>query len=307
VPAQLASAYRAVTLAAALALAAPLTLAATGPSPSSAGRSGVATSYYLALGDSLAQGVQPSAAGASVPTSHGYANQLYAALRLRHPGLRLVKLGCSGETTATMINGGICSYPQGSQLAAAVAFLRAHPGRVSLITIDIGANDPNSCLALSSLGKIASCMRAVLPRAVRNLTEILTGLRAAGGRGVAVIGMSYYVPELAAWRSSPSGEAVAALTERLVASYNAMLAAVYRKFGARLANVFGAFHSGDFTDRVRLPGDGSLPRNVATVCLWTWACSRGPRGPNEHPNATGYAVIALAFLLADPSLTGAKS
>ena len=35
-------------------------------------------SYYLALGDSLAVGVQPDAAGASVETRSGYADQLYA-------------------------------------------------------------------------------------------------------------------------------------------------------------------------------------------------------------------------------------
>jgi hypothetical protein len=33
-------------------------------------------SYYLALGDSLAVGVQPDAAGASVETPSGYADQL---------------------------------------------------------------------------------------------------------------------------------------------------------------------------------------------------------------------------------------
>jgi hypothetical protein len=63
-------------------------------------------SYYLALGDSLSVGVQPSAAGTDVPTGQGYPDQLAALLRPAHPGLRLVKLGCSGETTATMINGG---------------------------------------------------------------------------------------------------------------------------------------------------------------------------------------------------------
>ena len=101
--------------------------------------------YYLALGDSLSQGVQPDAAGASVETGQGYADQLYAALLPAHPGLRLVKLGCPGETSRTMIDGGICRYPGGSQLAAAVAFLRAHRGHVFLITIDIGANDPEDC------------------------------------------------------------------------------------------------------------------------------------------------------------------
>jgi hypothetical protein len=54
--------------------------------------------YYLALGDSLAIGLQPSASG-DAPTNHGYADDLFAVFRLVKPKLNLVKLGCSGETT----------------------------------------------------------------------------------------------------------------------------------------------------------------------------------------------------------------
>ncbi len=102
----------------------------------------VPATYYLALGDSLAQGVQPNAAGVSVVTRDGYADQVYATLHPSRPGLKLVKLGCPSETTTSMINGGICRYQGGSQLAAAVTFLQAHRGRVLLVTLDIGANDP---------------------------------------------------------------------------------------------------------------------------------------------------------------------
>src|SRR5579875_2746513 len=66
------------------------------------------TTYYLSLGDSLAQGVQPNSQGVSVETNQGYANQLSTSLHQTNPYLRLVKLGCPGETTATMISGGIC-------------------------------------------------------------------------------------------------------------------------------------------------------------------------------------------------------
>jgi lysophospholipase L1-like esterase len=118
-------------------------------------------SYYVSLGDSLSVGVQPDSAGASVPTRQGYADQVYTTLRRGNRGLRLVKLGCSGETTGTMISGGICRYPGGSQLTAAAAFLRAHRGQVSLITIDIGANDPGTCLTDPSFGAIASCLGRV--------------------------------------------------------------------------------------------------------------------------------------------------
>jgi lysophospholipase L1-like esterase len=256
-------------------------------------------SYYVALGDSLSVGVQPDAAGKSVPTQQGYANQLYAALRLRDPSLRLVKLGCSGETTHTMIDGGICSYPAGSQLAEAASFLRAHRGRVSLITIDIGANDPDSCVTQPSLDAIVSCVSKSFPDTVTNLTKIMRTIRAAAGSGVRIIGMNYYVPALSEWRNGFLGEQLARLSERLVVAYNNLLAGVYRQFGVSVANVFGAFHSGDFTDQVRVPGIGTVPRNVAAICLWTWECAPAPRGPNEHARPVGYGVIALAFLLAD--------
>src|SRR6516164_1454925 len=134
-----------IALAVAVALAAAVT-ACSGPAPSVPSQfESVPASYYLALGDSLSQGVQPDAAGTSVPTGQGYPDQLYAALHRSQPALRLVKLGCPGETTATMIHGGICRYRDGSQLAATVAFLSAHRGHVVLVTIDIGANDPEDC------------------------------------------------------------------------------------------------------------------------------------------------------------------
>lgn len=257
------------------------------------------TSYYLSLGDSLAVGVQPDSTGASVPTDSGYANRLYGMLRGKDKQLHLVKLGCSGETTVTMIHGGICSYPGGSQLAAAEAFLRDHRGHVALVTIDIGANDPNSCiLGGLPVSKIPGCVNGTIGRTLGDLRVILSGLREAGGDRVPIIGMTYYVPELAGWLDNRSGKEIAVLTERLVAGYNNMLSGVYKQYGAGVANVFAAFGSADFSSKVRLPGYGLLPRNVATVCEWTWSCASSPRGPNEHANDTGYAVIARQFLLA---------
>ncbi len=256
-------------------------------------------SYYLSLGDSLSRGVQPDSAGASVPTRQGYADQLYAGLRRGDPGLRLVKLGCPGETTDTMIDGGICSYPGGSQLAAAARFLRAHRGRVSLITIDIGANDPGSCVKPSSFGRVASCMATSFPDAVVNLRKIMTALRAAGGGKVRIIGMSYYVPTLAEWRNGLLGEALARVSEGIVVGYDRLLTGIYQEFGARVADVFGAFHSGDFSGHVTVPGIGSVPPNVAAICLWTWECASAPRGPNQHADVAGYGVIAQTFRRAD--------
>jgi lysophospholipase L1-like esterase len=258
---------------------------------------GPPASYYLALGDSLSQGVQPGPSGASAKTREGYADKLYAALRRSHPGLRLVKLGCPGETTVTMIRGGTCTYAGGSQLAAAVRFLHAHRGRVPLITIDIGANDPGSCVARRSVAELASCAVRSIPDAAANLAKILARLRQAAA-GARIIAMNYYLPALADWRDGLAGKALARLSELAAVGYNILLTKVYQAFDVQIADVFTAFHTADFAHRSAVPGLGTLPRNVATICQWTWECAAPPRGPNEHANQAGYAVIARAFLAA---------
>ena len=156
--------------------------ACSGPAPSHPAMvKAPPATYYLALGDSLAQGVQPNAAGVSVATPDGYADQVYAALHPSRPGLRLVKLGCPGETSTSMINGGICRYRGGSQLATAVAFLQAHRGRVLLVTLDIGANDPENCGGRPGLGQLAKCAVKDVPAAVGHLGTIMAHLKAAAG------------------------------------------------------------------------------------------------------------------------------
>jgi len=250
------------------------------------------TTYYLALGDSLSRGVQPDAAGASVETRDGYPDQVYTALRPSHLTLELVKLGCPGETTSSMIGGGICHYQGGSQLKAAETFLRAHRGRVLLVTIDIGANDPEHCGSQPSLSQLASCATTGIPAAVTHLTTIMAGLKTAAGPGVRIVGMNYYLPALAEWRNGLPGHLVAWAAERLAASYNNLLDRVYTSAGARVADVFGAFDTADFAQQ------GTTPRNVVLLCRWTWACSAPPRGPNQHANQAGYQVIARTLLRA---------
>ncbi|MGH3259811.1 MAG: SGNH/GDSL hydrolase family protein, partial [Streptosporangiaceae bacterium] len=251
--------------------------------------------YYLALGDSLSRGVQPDAAGASVETSQGYPDLVYAQLRRTRPGLQLVQLGCPGETTKTMTHGGICRYPGGSQLADAVTFLRTHRGHVLLVTIDIGANDPEDCGGQPGLAKLASCIGQI-PGTATRLAAILGGLRAAAGPAVRIVGMSYYLPDLAQWRDGTVGHAVAWVSERLDVAFTGLLERTYAQAGDRVADVFGAFDTTDFGDPVTVPGIGSLPRNVARICEWTWECAPPPRGPNQHANPAGYRVIANAIL-----------
>ena len=87
--------------------AAPVRYASTAP-----------VQYYVSVGDSLSVGVQPVGPnGTQVSTDQGYSDQLYKIEKLRIPNLQLIKFGCSGETTTTMITGGTC-YGAVSQLSA---------------------------------------------------------------------------------------------------------------------------------------------------------------------------------------------
>jgi lysophospholipase L1-like esterase len=290
------------TAAAALALTAALAtpaIAAQRPNSHFGGE------YYLSLGDSLSVGDQPNAQGVTLPTDQGYADQLYAALRRTDRDLRLVKLGCPGETSATLVNGGICGYAgdrrysltadSGTQLSAALAFLHAHRGRVPLITLDIGANDLNPCIALGSIPAIAACLPPVLSAVEQNLGTTAAALRAADPHAM-IVGMTYYDPELAYWLTGSAGEAFAQGSIALASALNQVLSAVYQQAGMPVANVFGAFDTTDMTDTVNVPGIGTLPRDVARICEWTWECAAPPVGPNEHANAAGYGVIAATFL-----------
>lgn len=265
-------------------------------------KAGGITTYYLSLGDSLSQGVQPNSQGVSVETNQGYPNQLATALRQTNPSLRLVKLGCPGETTFTMLKGGICTYSAGSQLAQAVGFLKQHAAQTQLVTIDIGANDLNKCVVLPTLAQIAKCLGKVIPRTVTRLGRIMAQLRRAYPG--TIIGMSYYVPQLAGWlQGTKAGRQLARAGVLLGGAFNNDLAGVYTKFNTPVADVFTAFKTKNFTTKVKTPAFGVVPLNVATLCSYTWMCAPPPVGPNEHANVLGYGVIANTFFKTYTSLS----
>jgi lysophospholipase L1-like esterase len=270
-------------------LAAGLVAGLAGPAAAATGGARV----YLALGDSLAEGVQPDSTGHNQPTKFGYVNDLYRAERARTPGLRLRNMGCSGETTATLIGGGVCPYGQGSQLAQAEHFLELHQGSVAFVTVDVGANDIAGCVHGGTVDP--ACVQHAFQAVGANLPVILGRLRAAAGPGVPIVGMSYYDPFLAAWLQGPDGQALAKASEQLLEQYNGLIGSIFHAAGSPVADVQSAFSTSDFTDMVTLPGYGQVPRNVARVCEWTWMCAAPPVGPNIHANGPGYLQIAAAF------------
>ena len=277
----------------------------TGAAPAAATvHRGPPTKYYLSLGDSLAQGVQPAtpplppgvSLGQSIETDQGYVDDLFAHYSLQFPGnLQFVKLGCPGETTTSMLTGvgSPCAYPDGSQLAQALAFIRAHRSSVVLITIDIGANDIDGCVA----GEVISqtCVASGFAEAQTDLPKILGALRGAVGEDAIAVGMNLYDPFLAAYLTGLTGQAVAAQSVTVDVAFNSLLDASFGAFGMAVADVQTAFSTTDFADTATVPGIGTVPLNVARICEWTWMCAPSPIGPNIHANATGYQQIAAAF------------
>jgi len=245
--------------------------------------------YYVSVGDSLAAGVQPIGdPDDRYRTDEGYAEQLLEIARVQSSKLSLVKLGCPGETTSTMIAGGICSYAHGSQLDEAISFLRAHQALVAFVTIDIGANDFR-CYE-------PECIPAGVSSIQTNLPFILAALREAAGPSVPIVGMTIYNPFLAAWLLGPDGQAYAQFSAtQLVGPVNALLRGIFESHGVGVADIEAVFSSNDFTTLVELPGAGTVPINVAKICMWTWVCTPPPLGPDNHANAAGYGAIARAF------------
>ena len=275
--------------------ATPATAAANGSPP---------VKYYLSLGDSLSQGVQPAtpplppgvSLGQSIETDQGYADDLFAHYSAQLPGnLQLVKLGCPGETTTSMLTGAgsPCTYPAGSQLAQAVAFIRAHRSAVVLVTIDIGANNVDGCAAGGVIN--LSCVARGFAAARADMPKILGALQSVVGEDTVIAGMNFYDPFLADYLAGPTGQALAAQSVTLDGALNSLLGGSFGAFGVPVADVQTAFSTTDFTDTATLPGVGTVPLNVARICEWTWMCAPSPIGPNIHANATGYQAIAAAF------------
>jgi lysophospholipase L1-like esterase len=162
--------------------------------------------YYLAMGDSLAQGFQPNDTFPPYYQPDGYVPQVYAALNAKDPKLTLDNISCGGEGTASMINGSqppsvapSCGspvfyrhwYPHGTQLSEAVNFLAAHKDKAELVTIDIGGNDIAFCLF--DAADVGSCLSNAFATVTVNLDTVLTELQAASPDAT-IVGMTYYNP-----------------------------------------------------------------------------------------------------------------
>src|SRR5579859_7979555 len=230
--------------------------------------------YYLALGDSLAFGYQPN-----FDWSHGYAADFASNLR-NHGSTSSVNYGCAGETAATFIHGGcpyqnffiLHNYYTGPQLNAALAFINGHKGKVSPVTIDIGAND------LKSLINTSTCQTgdytAPLATFDNNLQIILTQLASALAGSGTILVMNYYDPYQ---NQCPNTVSLVQLFNQHIAADAGTVAEAHNTF-VPVADVFTAF------------GGTGTPN--PTICADTWMCSSFQ---DIHANSTGYSKIAQTF------------
>jgi lysophospholipase L1-like esterase len=242
--------------------------------------------YALALGDSLAFGyqeakfVQMVAAGAYNPAGFatGYVDLFAARIQTVRPGSTTINYSCPGETSVTFIDGGCFfrssvpfplhdDYPTTTpQLTAAVAFLQAHPGQVSPITVSLGADD-FLLPYLFACNRILACVEPAIPALLsqvrRNLEVVLTSLDDAAPESELIV-IAYYNPFAL---SDPPTTAV-------VQSLNDVVADVAASHRARIADTFAAINAGP---------------QPATLCFLTLMCAPFA---DLHPSDAGYAAIA---------------
>lgn len=231
--------------------------------------------YYMALGNSLSFGYQPN-----LDFSSGFADDVFHDLN--QVGVtEVINYACAGETTTTMIQGGCVgryahkgSYT-GSQLLAATAFLTnpRYRGRVSPVTLEIGANDvlPDydlaTCSASANVENDIATMDDNLTRVI--LPDLINALKTPRG---AITGdlhlLNFYNPYA---KICPSSSV-------FVHELNDHLLADAHKYRVAVVDVYSWFG-----------GDTGMAQNI---CTYTWICD--PSFHDIHPTNAGYLLIAQA-------------
>ena len=242
-------------------------------------------SYYLSLGDSLAYGFQSfKFAEGLLPSAYntGYTDVFGAQLRQIRPGIVTVNYGCPGETTESFVMSGGCIWTQhgyqlhdtysGSQLQAALTFLREHPGQVSPITIALWGNDlpmlVGSCTFNNQID--LTCIQNATPGFIRDLVMRISGileqLRAAAPDA-----------EIILTGTVDENLKVLAFADPLFQDLNASMAQAAATNRVRFADPFPIFNP-----------QGNVTAEVQTICTLTLLCTDG----DIHPSDVGYRALA---------------
>jgi lysophospholipase L1-like esterase len=238
--------------------------------------------YYLALGDSIAYGIQPAKAEAGLPPPGfrtGYVDVFARRLKQLAPNIRVVNYSCPGESTVTFVRGG-CPWLiggrklhdpfRGSQMQAAIVFLAAHHGQVSPITVHLWGNDID--LEAEACKGDFACIKKRAPVAIARIAsrlgEILRRLRAAAPAAEIIVNGT--------WNLNADD---LARTDPLFRSLDLAIRHAAGRAKARFADVFPLFNP-----------QGNITRERARICALTFICKRD----DPHPTDAGYRAIATA-------------
>lgn len=258
-----------------------------------------AQKHYLALGDSIPFGFNPSVPLGDLPDYHGYPQYVSQSL-----SLDLANASCPGETSSSFLN--VASPDEGchewrdaglplfvtytglaqSQLNYATSFLRANP-RTSLVTLEIGGDDllllQDKCEAQSmDPAVIERCELAglgqVLATFAKDLTAIYLAIRIDGHYEGRIVLVNYFSPDYGN-----------ALETTSLIELNAIALGVTTVFGGRVADAFSAFREASVAG-------GGLP--CAPAVGLAFPNPMPPGGCNVHPTPLGQQLIAKLVLQA---------
>jgi lysophospholipase L1-like esterase len=253
--------------------------------------------YYLSLGDSYSIGYQPGIGG-----TPGFA--AYVAKKLK---MQTENFGCGGATTTSMTQTDGCgdpasenavAYSNETQEQAALDFIAAHPGTVSLITVSIGGNDFDGC-------STAPCVEGAMPTMESNIKSLVSSLSsalsAASDTSARIIGLTYPDVDLGlyVYPTDPPSSANVSQAQTSISAFDDVI-------NPTLSESYLSVSTGSFVNVTSAPyraatkGDdtslsltesvkpyGVVPVAVGEVCELTYFCSQG----NIHANTKGYDFI----------------
>jgi len=247
---------------------------------------------YLALGDSIPWGFNPTAPLPDLPNLpdyHGYPQFVAAS-----SNLDLTNASCGGETSASFINvtapdNGCHEYRSlggplfvtynglnQSQLNFAIAYLRTHR-TTKLVTITIGGDD----LRLLQIGCIGQAdpqvcelngLGSVLGNYSKHLSAIYFAIRFEAGYFGPIVAANYFSPDY-----------TNTLDDLAIGSLNAITLSVTAAFGGKVADVFSAFQAASVAG-------GGLP--CAPAVGLAFVNPLPPGGCDVHPTFAGQQLIA---------------
>jgi lysophospholipase L1-like esterase len=268
------------------------TATAKAPAPTHSGAPPVvAGSEYLALGDSVTFGYQeptvvPAPKYKDATSFLGYPEMLGSVLHLR-----VANASCPGETSSSLIQASAQSngcenvpggsgvsyrkaYPlhvrySGSQLAFAVAYLKAHP-EVRLVSLMIGANDLFVCQETTADGCASTAeQQRVLHVIAKNVRTILSAIRTKAGYTGQLAIVNYYSLDYASPIANAESSELNRTDDTAAKPFHVVIANAYRTFARASA------HSAN---------------DSCTAGLLTQLGSPGTCG--VHPSYAGQALLA---------------